>query len=146
MKNNLHHFIQNIHNLYVTFQLSRGAFFKIDFYFYLYVHVYFYLYIHVYVCVYIYIINLILTLFDFWSCVDFILFLANSISTQNFQQFDTFCIIGITQNSVIWFGLQTEWLTSAWNAECRENKIWLERAMKLIQKFFFLIVTSVDLN
>ena len=95
-------------------------------------------YVCAYIYIYIYIINLILTPFDVWSCVDFILFLANSISTQNFQQFDTFCIIGITQNPVIWFGLQTEWLTSAWNAECRENKIWLERAMKLIEKFFFL--------
>ena len=62
---------------------------------------YVYIYVCVCMCVYIYIINLILTPFDVWSCVDFILFLANSISTQNFQQFDTFCIIGITQNSVI---------------------------------------------
>ena len=60
-----------------------------------------YICVCMYVYIYIYIINLILTPFDFWSCVDFILFLANSISTQNFQQFDTFCIIGITQNSVI---------------------------------------------
>ena len=59
----------------------------------LYVCVYIYMYICmcIYICVcmyvyiYIYIINLILTPFDFWSCVDFILFLANSISTQNFQ-------------------------------------------------------------
>ena len=78
----------------------------------IYIYVYMYVYIYVCVCmciyIYIYIINLILTPFDVWSCVDFILFLANSISTQNFQQFDTFCIIGITQNPVIWFGLQTE--------------------------------------
>ena len=59
------------------------------------------MYVHIYIYIYIYIINLILTPFDVWSCVDFILFLANSISTQNFQQFDTFCIIGITQNPVI---------------------------------------------
>ena len=80
------------------------------------VYIYICIYVCVYICVcmyvhiyiYIYIINLILTPFDVWSCVDFILFLANSISTQNFQQFDTFCIIGITQNPVIWFGLQTE--------------------------------------
>ena len=71
----------------------------------IYIYVYMYVYIYVCVCmciyIYIYIINLILTPFDVWSCVDFILFLANSISTQNFQQFDTFCIIGITQNPVI---------------------------------------------
>ena len=93
--------------------------------------------IYVCVCMYIYIyifVNFILTPFDVCFCVDFILFLANSISTQYFQQFDTFCIIGITQNWVTWFGLQTEWLTSAWNAECRENKIWLEQVLKLIEK------------
>ena len=77
---------------------------------YIYMYICMCIYMCVYVCayIYIYIINLILTPFDVWSCVDFILFLANSISTQNFQQFDTFCIIGITQNPVIWFGLQTE--------------------------------------
>ena len=52
--------------------------------------------------------DFILTPFDVCFCVDFILFLANSISTQYFPQFDTFCIIGITQTSVIWFGLQTK--------------------------------------
>ena len=79
---------------------------------YIYMYICMCIYMCVYVCayiyIYIYIINLILTPFDVWSGVDFILFLANSISTQNFQQFDTFCIIGITQNPVIWFGLQTE--------------------------------------
>ena len=45
--------------------------------------------------------DFILTPFDVCFCVDFILFLANSISTQYFPQFDTFCIIGITQNSVV---------------------------------------------
>ena len=103
-----------------------------------------------------------------FACVDFILFLANSIiSTQYFRQFGAFSIIGIMQNSVIWFlansiptqylqefdtfcvssgfrlckiqlfdlaYIQTDWLTSVWNAECRENKIWLERVMKLIEK------------
>ena len=71
---------------------------------------------HVYVCVYVYVC--------IYVC----------ISTQYFQQSDTFCIIGITQNLVIWFGLQTGWLNSGWNTERRENKIWLEQVMKLIGK------------
>ena len=62
-----------------------------------------------------------MTSFDVCFCVDFILFLANSISTQYFPQFDTFYIIGITQNSVISFGLQFDWLISTWNAASNET-------------------------
>ena len=70
-------------------------------------NIYIYIYIHhIYICdiyIYIYIYIFILTPFDVSFCVDFILFLTNSISisTQYFPQFDTFCVIGITQNSVI---------------------------------------------
>ena len=57
--------------------------------------------IYIVIFCYIYIANFILRSFDICFCVDFILFLASSISTHYFPQFDTFCIIGITQNSVI---------------------------------------------
>ena len=58
------------------------------------------------------------------DCFWLILFLTKPISTQYFPQFDIFCISGITQNSVIWFGLQTDRLISAWNAEWRQKRIW----------------------
>ena len=51
--------------------------------------------------IHIHIVNFISTPLEVCVCVDFILFFTNSISTQHFPQFDTFCIIGITQNSVI---------------------------------------------
>ena len=134
---------EHLHNIYIYTCVCVC----ICVYMYIYLYIYIYIYIYIYVCVYIYmfisisislslslsiyiyiyiyiLVNFILAVFVVCFCVDFILFLANSISTQYFQQFDTFCIIRITQNSVIWFGLQTDWLTSAWNAECRENKIW----------------------
>ena len=85
---------------------------------------YIYIYIYMYIVFFYFFVSFILTPFDVCFCVDFILLLANSICTQCFLQFGTFCIIGITENSVTWFCLQTDWLTSAWNAECRQNKIW----------------------
>ena len=71
-------------------------------YIFIYIYIYIYIYIKIYIYIYMYIFfDFILTPFDVCFCVDFILFLANSISTQYFPQFDTFCIIGITQNSVV---------------------------------------------